>query len=53
MFQQGAQIPGTFPHLEGGEKVARYMNFDSAASVKALKSELQSVVKAWCVLKDS
>lgn len=53
MFHNGALIPGTFEHLEGGEKVARYMNFDSLDAVKTLKGELQAVIRAWCDLKDA
>jgi hypothetical protein len=53
MFHTGADIPGDFPHLEGGEKVARYMRFPDLESVASLLGELESIVAAWCELKDS
>lgn len=52
MFHTGADIPGDFPHLAGGEKVARYMRFPDLDAVDSLRGELTSVVKAWCALKD-
>ena len=51
MFHTGAHIPGDFPHLEGGEKVARYMRFPDLETVEARRDELNSVVAAWCDLK--
>lgn len=51
MFHTGADIPGEFPHLEGGEKVARYMRFADLETVESLREELASVVAAWCDLK--
>ena len=51
MFHTGAQIPGDFPHLEGGEKVARYMRFPDLESVESLREELEAVVAAWCKLQ--
>jgi hypothetical protein len=51
MFHTGAQIPGDFPHLEGGEKVARYMRFADLEAVATLEAELASIVRAWCELK--
>ncbi len=51
MFHTGADVPGDFPHLEGGEKVARYMRFPDLETVESLREELESVVAAWCVLK--
>ena len=53
MFHTGADIPGDFPHLEGGEKVARYMRFPDLETVDSLRDELTAVVKAWCELKES
>ena len=56
MFHEGAKIPGAtdgnFAHLEGGEKVARYMRFPDLATVEELRDELRAVVDAWCALKD-
>jgi hypothetical protein len=51
MFHRGADIPGNFPHLHGGEKVARYMQFADAQSVETLRLELQAIVKSWCAMK--
>jgi len=51
MFHTGAQIPGEFPHLEGGEKVARYMRFPDLDAVSSLEGELASLVRAWCEMK--
>lgn len=53
MFHTGADIPGDFPHLEGGEKVARYMRFADLETVETLREELASIVAAWCALKDA
>lgn len=56
MFHEGAKIPGAgagdFPHLEGGEKVARYMRFPDLDTVEELRAELAAIVDAWCALKD-
>jgi hypothetical protein len=51
MFHRGADIPGSFPHLQGGEKVARYMQFADAQAVETLRLELQAIVKSWCAMK--
>jgi hypothetical protein len=51
MFHTGADIPGDFPHLDGGEKVARYMRFPDLATVDQLRPELESIVSAWIELK--
>jgi hypothetical protein len=51
MFHRGADIPGSFPHLEGGGNVARYMQFADAGDVEARRLELQTVVKSWCAMK--
>ena len=52
MFHTGASIAGEFPHLEGTGDVARYLNVEDLAQAKALETELLSVFKAWCDLKD-
>jgi hypothetical protein len=51
MFHRGADIPGHYPSLSGSGNVARYMQFPDAAAVETLKPELQSIVRAWCQLK--
>ena len=51
MFHAGAQIPGTFPSLEGTGDVSRVMKFESLADVRKKKAELRAIVKAWIKLK--
>ncbi len=51
MFNNGAKIPGRFPHLEGGGPNARFMRFNDLAEVNARAGELQRIAKAWCALK--
>jgi hypothetical protein len=51
MFHRGADIPGDYPHLQGGGNVARYMRFADAGELAALRDELQSAVRAWCSMK--
>lgn len=51
MFNNGAKIPGRFPHLEGNGPNARFMRFDDIAEVNARAGELQRIARAWCALK--
>jgi len=51
MFNNGAKIPGNFPHLEGNGPNARFMRFADEAEVNARAAELTRVAKAWCELK--
>jgi hypothetical protein len=51
MFHRGADIPGVHPSLSGSGNTARYMQFKDAAEVESLKPELQSIVRAWCEMK--
>ena len=51
MFNVGARIPGTFPHLEGDGPNARFMHFADLAEVEARAAELATIVAAWCVDK--
>ena len=53
MFHRGADIPGDFPRLVGGSGTAKYMTFGSANEVQEQAGELQSVVRAWCEMKDA
>ena len=51
MFHRGADIPGEYPSLSGSGNVARYMQFKDTIEVERLKPELQSIVRAWCAMK--
>ena len=51
MFHRGADIRGEYPSLKGSGNVARYMRFADLVAVEKLKPELQSIVRAWCELK--
>ena len=51
MFNNGAKIPGNFPHLEGDGPNARFMRFADLAEVNARAAELTRIGKAWCELK--
>lgn len=53
MFHTGASIPGDYPHLEGTGEVARYLKVNDISHAKELESELVSIFKAWCEMKDS
>lgn len=53
MFHTGAQIPGSHPLLEGGGDTARYAKFSSVEDVEANREALQSIIDAWCQLRDS
>jgi len=47
MFNRGARIPGTFPHLEGSHPSARFMRFADPAEAKARAAELKKIIAAW------
>lgn len=51
MFNNGAKIPGRFPHLEGNGPNARFMKFADVAEVNARAAEMMRIAKAWCDLK--
>lgn len=51
MFNNGAKIPGRFPHLEGNGPNARFMKFADVAEVNARAAEMTRIAKAWCDLK--
>ena len=51
MFNNGAKIPGKFPHLAGSGPNARFMRFDDVADVNSRAGELTRIAKAWCELK--
>jgi hypothetical protein len=48
MFNNGAKIPGSFPHLEGSGPNARFMQFASLDEVNARADELVAIARAWC-----
>ena len=52
MFHKGAEIPGDFPSLEGDGKEARSMKFADLQDLEVKRAELESVVRAWCDMKD-
>jgi hypothetical protein len=52
LFHRGATIPGTFPSLEGGGAVARYMRLADASELEARSDELRAIAVAWCDMKD-
>ncbi len=51
MFNVGARIPGTFPHLEGDGPNARFMRFADIAETDKRAAELRAIVAAWCAYK--
>src|SRR5689334_21350999 len=51
MFPSGGEIPGRFPSLEGSGGGARIMKVASVAAAEHARGELESIVKAWCLLK--
>jgi len=52
MFHTGASIPGEHPRLEGGGETARYIKFVDLDKVESSKSDLASIVEAWCQSRD-
>jgi uncharacterized protein DUF1801 len=48
MFNRGAKIKGSYPHLEGTGPSARFMRFADMDEVEARTPELTNVVRAWC-----
>ena len=52
MFHTGASVPGEHPRLEGGGETARYMKFADLDEVESSKSDLTSIVEAWCQSRD-
>jgi len=51
MFHIGAQIPGSFPSLEGTGETGRIMKFTDLEDVEKKKKELEEIVAAWIKLK--
>jgi hypothetical protein len=52
MFNNGAKIPGRFPHLEGSGPNARFMRFADIAEIDKRAGELKRIARAWCALRD-
>jgi hypothetical protein len=52
MFHRGAEIPGDHPRLEGEGKLVRTMRFADLDQLEAGRSELESVIRAWCDSRD-
>jgi uncharacterized protein YdhG (YjbR/CyaY superfamily) len=52
MFHVGAQIPGTFPRLEGTGDTSRVMKVGTLDEAEAARPELESIVRAWCAWRD-
>ncbi|MEZ4372728.1 MAG: DUF1801 domain-containing protein [Polyangiaceae bacterium] len=52
MFHTGAQIPGTFPSLEGTGEMARFLKVDSLEAIDGIRAELETIVRAWCNSRD-
>jgi len=50
MFNRGARIPGTFPHMEGSGPSARFMRFANPTEAQKRAAELGKIVVAWCSL---
>src|SRR5437867_7073765 len=48
MFNRGAKIRGSFPHLEGSGPSARFMRFADLAEVEDRMVELNKIVVGWC-----
>ena len=53
LFHRGAEIPGDHPRLEGDGRLARTMRFADGDQVEAGRSELESVIRAWCDSRDA
>ena len=53
MFNRGARIQGSFPHLEGTGPSARFMRFKDMGEIDARTTELTKIVRAWCEMTAS
>ena len=51
LFHRGAEIPGDHPRLEGEGGLVRTMRFADVAEVEAGRSDLETVIRAWCEWK--
>ena len=53
MFHTGAQIPGSYPRLEGSGDTSRVMKVGSVSDAEAARAELEAIVRAWIAWRDS
>jgi hypothetical protein len=53
MFHTGARIPGSYPRLEGSGDTSRVMKLGSVSDAEAARAELEAIVRAWVVWRDS
>jgi hypothetical protein len=53
MFHKGADIPGSFPGLEGDGKEARTFKVADLDDLAAKSDELKSIFRAWCDMRDA
>jgi hypothetical protein len=52
MFHQGAQIPGSFPRLDGTGDTSRVFKVVDLHDAELARPELESIVRAWCDWRD-
>jgi uncharacterized protein YdhG (YjbR/CyaY superfamily) len=53
MFHTGARIPGRHPRLEGTGDTSRVMKVGSIAEAEAARPDLERIVRAWCLWRES
>ena len=53
MFHKGADIPGDFPNLTGEGKEARSFKVADLDDLQSKQDELQSIIRAWCAMRDA
>jgi hypothetical protein len=53
MFHVGAKIPGQFPRLVGTGDTSRNLKLASLEEVDTARAELEAIVRAWIVWKES
>jgi hypothetical protein len=53
MFHVGAQIPGSFPSLEGSGDTSRVIKLPTIEAAEAARTELESIVRSWCDWRDA
>ncbi|WP_136657546.1 DUF1801 domain-containing protein [Nitratireductor sp. XY-223] len=52
MFHKGAEIPGTFPNLQGDGRETRSFKVHDLGDLEEKADELKSVFTAWCTMRD-
>ncbi len=52
MFHKGAEIPGSFPNLQGDGKEARTFKVSDLDDLAAKADELTAIFLAWCTMRD-